>query len=150
MKYIYGILLILISLLIILYFKLSLKPNQEYTLIQCVIEKCEPSMLMEKLPILIENSIVNPQQLINTLFKFQYISQKERKQKEGVNRDAFLLIHPSEQINVILRHPNYQEVLNIKLYKHQLLIIPILWYYNIQHNKDVRTIGLESVISKFI
>jgi len=133
-----------------LYFKLSLKPNKEFTLIQCEVQKCDPSMLMEKLPVLIENSIVNPQQLINTLFRFQYISQKDHKQNEGINRNAFLLIHPSEQLNVMLKHPNYQEVLNVKLYKNQLLILPILWYYNIQKNKSVRMIGLESLISKFI
>jgi hypothetical protein len=143
------IILIVIVLSIFTYFKLSIRPNPNYTIIQCPIDKCTPLNLIEKLPVVIETEIVSPQQLINTLFRFQYIKQVKRNITEGINKDGFLLIYAKENCNVFIKHPTYTETVNIKLYKHQILIVPILWHYKII-GENTEIIGLETIISKFI
>jgi hypothetical protein len=140
---------IAIVIIAVFYIWLSVRTNSSYTIIQTSVEKLHPTMLNEKLPIVIETPIVNPDQLLQTVFKYQYIKRSFVSKLDGKNTYGYMLFYSKNDMAIVsVKHPRYFEVTKVKLYKNQILILPVLWFYNC--NDHVSISGLSTFTSMFL
>lgn len=68
---------IVILLIILIYAQYYSKYNKGYNITQTYLDKINLSLLYERNPIIIYDSIKTPKQLLKTLFKYSYISKRE-------------------------------------------------------------------------
>ena len=145
-------LLTTIILLVIFYVWCCLRPKSEYTLLQTTIENFTPSLLNEKLPILIESPIVNVSDLLTTVFKYCYIYTKKVIKTENKNKYGYLLItsKTNDISHISIKHPKYLEILNITLHKNQVLVLPPLWWYKCNTEESIDMYGLKTLTTIFL
>lgn len=115
--------LFLISLLIfaVFYFQCCLIQPPHFQIVQTSIVDFNPQLLLEKQPIYLEDPVVNPADLFNTVFRYLYVkhtlSISDRKllkqnlskyviiYNDNSNKDVVVkIIHPSNKTHIPLRH----------------------------------------------
>lgn len=131
-----SILIILIIIFVIKqYVKHYFKINPTFSIVQLPLSRLNVDILYEKSPIIINERVVYAEQLVDTVFKYLYISKKHFKNisidaiYKNSARYAILTNNKNDSI-VYLYHPNNKKkCLPIKLYKDQCIIIPSFWFY---------------------
>lgn len=165
--------IILISLIIIIYFQYYGKYNDSYIVLQAYTNNINDKLLSEQYPLLLYDRIVNPQNLIDTLFYGLYFFKKESVLFIGnpiLNESKYLLLFNNLSdsfINIV--SPKYKSCfiwrkqtgyivsllplseidipfITIKLKKNQILILPPYWIY--QTVKKIKRISLADIPSK--
>jgi hypothetical protein len=149
------LLVIAIILFCILYLSYYAKYTNEFDIIQVFLDKVSPDILYERQPIVIYDSLANPKDLLNTLFKYQYLFQREydTPTETGVAvKSKFSIIYSSqnEQVVIKLIHPKYNsdfkwyssqhqrlsttdinttniQYIDVQLKKNQVMLIPSHW-----------------------
>lgn len=167
------LLIILISLVIVIYFQYYAKYNESYEVLQAYTDNINNKLLSERYPLLLYDRVVNPQNLIDTLFYGLYIFKKESVLFIGnpiLNSSKYLLlfnnlsncfiniVSPKYRNNFIWRKQASHIVslsplseidvpfITIKLKKNQILILPPYWIY--QTAKKIKRISLADIPSK--
>ena len=164
------LLIIVLALAIILYIQAYLKPKQEYTIIQTYLDKITQDTLQDKYPIVIYDLIHEPRTLLDTLFAYQFAFSNNKTLSEPTNevikaRSKYNIIYSdndSSTINIIspkhtafikpktpLQDQSDQiQYITIKLKKHQVMILPLSWYFA---TKDpVKIITLDDLLSALL
>jgi len=166
---------IIILLIIIIYINYYNKYKQDYQLLQIHLNKIDIDLLNEKYPIVIYDKIINPHDLLKTLFKYIYVFKNIFKIKPilpTINNSKYMLLWNSDNnimINII--NPKYYKFISwkkqnsfkisnhslndkelekvqyitISLKKNQVLILPMFWIY--QTNNYINIIQLNDIIS---
>ncbi len=152
-----NLFLVMLILILIFYFQYYLKYNNAYRIIQSDINKIDANVLYERYPTIISDRIVNPNDLLKTLFKYTYVFKANSIQsgdmKPTLSINKYTIIYNNKNdidINVIL--PSYRsefkykyqnnlfkadkildgtniQYVTIKLKKQQVLILPSFWIY---------------------
>lgn len=165
-------LLIIITLLIIIYIKYYTKYNTSYKIIQTELANSTEDIIYERYPIIISDRIVNPRQLLDTLFKYKYMFQNTFIQYGSpIPRIVFdkytILFNNKTDIEINIISPLYKKDINqdinsaniefvtIKLKKLQVLILPTFWIYHTELPHHVITLNdplslVISLTSKYI
>lgn len=124
--------IILVILIVLIYIKSLFKIPQDFTLIQVDLTNIHPDHVHEKQPILVYDKIVNPIELLTTVFKYYFISIKkisEQQQKNiSVVKNTFLILHarnPNAFVNI--KHPKQNQVITINMNKYNVLMVPYKW-----------------------
>ena len=170
--FIYVLVTVLILLVLLTLVVVSFEPSKEGELLQCRLETFHPDMLFEKNPILIQDSIVDASEFLETirwlyLFSTEGNERKRRKEKERnkkVNPFAYMILiaslssssssSPSSPfLDVQIRHPRFvkQKAL-VHMTKGQILILPYGWVYAIKEKGgekelDYSTTGLHTLLT---
>lgn len=127
--------LVYVALVVIIcaYVYIILKPKNDFQIIQSTLYNLSDDMLYEKYPICINDKIINIEDLLQSLFKYQYIFANhftEQKTFHKANHSKFLVIHNdnSENCDLFVSSPNKRtdKVLFI-LPAYNVLILPYLW-----------------------
>lgn len=151
------LLFILIILIIGIYTRYYVSPSHKIEVIQSAVANLQTSHLFEKHPIIIHDRIVTPYSLIDTIFKYLYVYKNEWIIHNKLfnpyikSKSRFTIVYASSDINIQLVHPHLYNngkptnVITFKIEKHQILIIPMYWWYSIQGHAFM--IELESVYS---
>ena len=140
-----------------------MKYNQNYEILQVSLNKISINNLYEKNPIVLDEQVYDVDELLGTLFKFSYIFKTMFTVSNNVNRNPhkYLMLFADDKISIKIINPKYKkdirksledsnvQYVTIKLKPNQILILPALWYYHTD-NMDVRAIGLDDLLSKFI
>jgi len=147
---------ILLLILVILTFLLLLRhydsPTHKFDIIQLSLSRIEPSFLFEKNPIIINEPIMSPIHLTETLFKYLYVKKTQSFRSDPSTfhqsrcRYALLyprhadgsikIVHPRKSKFLIdateesMKHIQYVEV---KLKKRQVIIVPMYWWYQVEN-----------------
>ena len=126
----------------------------EITIIQLEKDKLNIETLLSKQPIVIENKINT--KFINNVFKYNII--KKYKNNKLWNRTSFkyTIIYANKNTNIFISNPkelktkipNKEDiVIDIKLKKHQSIILPFRWYYSLLNKNDVLIYGIHDYIT---
>ena len=75
------------------YVWLSVRSNSSYTILQTNVEKLHPNMLNEKLPIVVETPIVDTNQLLDSVFKYQYLKRSSLISKTTERGDGKYVVN---------------------------------------------------------
>lgn len=134
--------------------------NPKFELIQTRIHQININHLFEKSPIIIQDRIVTPYSLTDTLFKYLYVSKKEWIFRNKIfnpyqkNGSKYMIIYASSPISMQVIHPNeYNQgqpinILSLNLKKNQVFILPLFWWYSIKG--DAFVIELNSISSSIM
>lgn len=138
--------LIIILLLLILYIYCYYIFPDELSILQTNMNEFTFELLFKKQPIVIEDKNIDINYLLNNWFNYNIINNIENNNRWNHNNNKYLIIHSINDVNVLLCDPknNFMNdipdikdlIIEIKLKKGQILIIPFKWYYNIDNNND--------------
>lgn len=148
----YKILIVLTLVLVLkYYYKASYNVNKSFNIIQTPLSKMNYDLLYEKSPIIINELVFNPNELVEKMFKYLYTKKtvfnycKTGKLYTNLGRYA-LLTCKSRDIILNLYHPfTKDKFMPIKLYKDQCIIIPSLWSYSSFDCNDIHIIKLYDI-----
>ena len=99
------ILFILIVTCIFVYSNLYLKPNKDFQLIQANLNNFTEGILYEKNPFIIYDEIVNMYEILNTVFKYQYVLKQKNiidKNKIYKSKSKYALVHNNSDTDLTI------------------------------------------------
>ena len=143
------IVLVCLVLSIMLNYELTVKP--EFEIIQTSLGDFQLKMLYEKMPVIIQDRIVELGALIKHCFKYQYMgsiqSEKPAPYKVLSNIGRFAVLQGSQTRNKItLKNPMFENEAAIVLEQHQVLIIPRKWAYTVDEG-SIKQVILRDLVS---
>jgi hypothetical protein len=114
-----------------------LKPASNTTIVQPKLSEFEIKLLFEKNPIIIEERIVQPKEILDAFFKYLYTykTQLPSSSKWRQNKARYLVIHNAEYLQIA--HPSNKgnptpNYIDIRIQPNQLIILPALWLYKVK------------------
>lgn len=115
-------------------------------------------MLYRRIPIIIRDKVVKPEQLLHTLFKYQFVKSKtdilQKTEDEFVCKGKFtLVVHDNPKVQtlrLILTHPSRVRSTDIELELNQVLIIPTRWIINNMSGHAATRIRLDDIITLLV
>lgn len=130
---------------------LSVCPLADYQLLQVPIAALSLNLLYEKKPIVINEPVVDPTQLLTSVFKFQYVYASDVKRvSKGVvvqNKAKFAIVYSSDHAYTLqVMHPYHHVKIKIKCEKHQCVIIPVRYKF-MTEEIDINMIMLHDIIT---
>lgn len=144
--------LIIVIVVFILYIIGFRKYADSLTILQANASTLHPNILFEKLPVIVYDKIVNPIELIHTIFKYQFAFIKHIPSMSKPNvKSMICILHAKKNTNVLLKHPKYTTIIECKLDKHNIFIIPYGWVIpNISNNKSCDIYICDTIFSKVL
>lgn len=109
------------------------KPKNDFQIIQTNLSNISDSVLYEKYPILISDNIINIYDLLDSLFKYQYLFKTDIVLKVPFikkNNAKFLVVHNNNETDktVSLSSPNKTTTgVDIIIPSYNILIVPYSW-----------------------
>jgi hypothetical protein len=146
-----ALLAILLLLLAWVYVRGALRPcpsQPAYQILQPPLQALTPQLLYERYPIVVQEPLVDPMQLLGTLFKYQYLWSRRRSCASSASafqtvRGKFCLIfNPQASHTLSIVHPHHRaerRYTDILMSQHQCAILPYGWQYasNSTHTQAV-------------
>lgn len=133
------------------YYKSFYDVNKSFNIIQTPLTKLNYNLLFEKSPIIINEPIYDPYDMIEKVFKYLYITQSIKSKcinnNKYVNNGKYALITCKvKDIILNIYHPLFpKEFMPIKLYKDQCIILPNSWFYQATDCEDILIIQLYDI-----
>jgi hypothetical protein len=169
--------LIVVILIVSMYTQYYYKANYDYNILQTYLDNASGNMLYEKYPIVIYDKLVNPKQLLTTLFKYAYATQKSVLIQETnpvmMTSKYTIIYNMISPVVINVLSPKYKntvkysskgdfkvsqaalqelpsdaQYITIKLQKQQVLILPTWW--TIQCDSILEAIVIDDVFSKVL
>lgn len=148
----YKVLIVLILILILkYYYKASYDVNKSFNIIQTPLSKMNYNLLYEKSPIIINELVYNPNELVEKMFKYLYTRKHVfnycKIDKLYTNLAKYAIIScKTQDIIINLYHPfSKDRFMPVKLYKDQCMIVPSLWSYSSSECQDIYIIKLYDI-----
>lgn len=129
--------LFLIFICTISYIHLILKQKKDFQILQTYLINCNPDLLLEKYPIIIQDQIHDIQDLFDSIFKYQYITKSftiSKKKQLIINKNKFCVIYNTNKTEVCLTLFSNDTPIEIKLLPFTVCILPFWWSYMLDTN----------------
>jgi hypothetical protein len=132
----------IVILTTLVYTRYYMTPTDHPELLQTPLSLCSPELLAEKNPILITDRLVKHEDILSTVFKYQYVYASKREtiggrdrakdangMIKGVNTRArfTILFSDTEDAFVDISHPTIGGVTRVVLRSHETLVLPPMW-----------------------
>jgi hypothetical protein len=145
-------LIFLVGLIIIFYLQYYNQISDKLELIQTDISDIHINMLFERIPIIINEPMVNPDDLTRTIFKWLYVYKKFTAHQDAtkVCKARYTVLYSEQAEHVVhLRNPKYEESVSIQLAARQCVIIPYKWLITSSKEVRVQIIELHDILTIF-
>jgi len=143
---------VLVALLCIVYIQLSQRVSDKFTILQTSTDTILPEHIIEKLPILVHERIVDPIQLVKTVFKYQFVSIQKCAPpvKQHTINCAYYVVHAKEKSHndVFIKHPKMSNIVNCQMDQHSVLLVPNKWVVQFGNPKHFDVFECHSVLTK--
>lgn len=122
-----------VLVLICAYVYVVLKPKNDFQIIQTSLSNITDDMLYEKYPICINDRVINVCDLLQSLFKYQYVFKNQYGMTQlfqKTNYAKFLVIHNDheDQCELEISSPNRStEGVHMIIPAYNVLILPYMW-----------------------
>lgn len=138
------------------------RPNHGFQVLQASITAFKPTHLFEKSPMIINEQMVDPHVLKQTLFKWLFVKSVTTDVVDSdrfiCNKSRYRVLYPTTGSSVLwLVHPKHRKVANketravaFQLKKHQCIIIPMHWWFKVHKSGGFHAIVLYDILSLFI
>lgn len=129
--------------------------NPKYEILQTDLQNINVNLLLERLPIVINESIVEPNDLTGTVFSYLYVLKQHtktvpRKHYQVTARYAVLFgTHDKNKVEIV--HPAFKDTpVDITLNQNQVLILPHKWTYWTEFDAvSIKLFDLTSLLTIF-
>jgi hypothetical protein len=155
MKGTHKLVLIMIILIAFIYLRYYVGVVNTIKILQAPVSELTPSLLMQRFPIVIEDRIVNPLSLLQTVFKWQYLYKRvttmESSSEAYRRNDAryLLLFSNREGASIEIANPKkrasgVEELPFVELLLHENMcaVIPFGWLYRIRDAQGLGSFAL--------
>ena len=134
------------------------------TINQTTIDKFNFNLLYQKSPIVITDSIINLNDILNIWFKYNFIYNGDSSNIWQQSKSKYVIIHNNNNVktDVHICNPNVKisnkmptsdsKIITIHLSENQFMILPFKWYYYLENNvtvlniHDMYTIALSQIV----
>lgn len=141
-----------IVVIICSYAYLSLRPRNDFQIIQSQLSKLSDSILFEKYPILVTDKLVNKEDLCDSLFKYQYFFKKVymlEMNKTKRNFSKYMVLHNTNDSDANIQICNTKGiVVDIIIPSFNVLIMPYMWSV-VNGDKDIQCMQLNDFVHFF-
>lgn len=158
-KILLALLAILIIIMYVYYYK---NYKKDVVILQTYLDKADINLLYEKYPVVIYDQIIDPRQLLDTLFRYSYIFQTDELVKPNttmISKSKFTVVwYSGEDLDdLILKvvgpgkdssDSSDSSDVSIKLKKKQVVILPAYWGF--QCSVPINCIRLDDLLSALI
>lgn len=154
-------------LLLVIYLRFYMQVANTVKIVQLSLSELNPGVLMQKNPIIIEERIVNPLSLLQTVFKYMYVYKHVKAIEEGdpsvfrQNRARFMIIaSKADDCSVQILNPKFASggvssdggeseppYVDIRLHANMCMVLPHKWWYRLPEPNYISTIALEDTVS---
>lgn len=139
--------LIILSIAIIIcsYIYILLKPKTDFQILQSSLYNISDNILYEKYPIFINDNIIDANDLLSTLFKYQYIFTKSFTLTQAhsmINYSKYLIIHNIDNKECTVKvsnPPRYTNNISVIVHPFNVLVIPYKWKIETDECHSVQT-----------
>lgn len=132
--------LLSVAIIICAYIYIYLKPKEDFQILQSNLNNITDNVLYEKYPIIINDAVINAEDLLSTLFKYQYVFNKHVVLDENVdliNYTKFLVVHNKNSAVCyfdVSNPPMYSTKITLMLPPFNVMVLPYRWkLYNTNH-----------------
>ena len=156
--------IVLFILVLIIYVRYYTKVPSDITFLQPSLTTLHVSHLLEKNPIIIKEALVDPLDLLKSVFRFMYLYHRVTDTSRFVNavphqnKARYLIIYAVQDCIVDVFHPKHSASLrkhitdhtafiSIKLQKSQCMILPMSWWYYTSTPINIKGIELYTLSS---
>ena len=146
---------ILICVVLFIYIQHAFEVHPSFEMIQTDLSEFNGDMLFAKCPIILNDKIVEPMSLCDTIFKYMYVNKSKQEfaassseaRELRVNRCLFVVLYGDQTSDFIvtIQHPVKATSIDCKLAYHQCLILPIRWRFS--SNVPLKAISLDSSLT---
>lgn len=168
-----ALLVLVILLVCMLYMSYYSKYSKEYNITQVFLDKFSPNILYERNPVVVYDSLADPQDLLKTVFKYQYMFMKNTitpSNKAVAVKSKYSIVYSSQDMPVTVKLINpihakdfkwYNDkqqrlsntdiettnifYIDVQLKKHQVMILPPHWI--IHSMMSLHTIDIDDIAS---
>ena len=152
-KLLLALLAILVIIMYVYYYK---NYKKDVVILQTYLDQADINLLYEKYPVVIYDQIIDPRQLLKTLFQYSYMFQTDEvidPDTTIVSKSKFTLVWYSGKVqeDLILKvicpgsPENSQADISIKLKKQQVVILPAYWRF--KSDMPLNCIRLDDLLS---
>lgn len=127
------------------------KPASNTTIVQSKLSEFDIKLLFEKDPIVMEEQIVQPKQLLDAYFKYLYSYKTHPRpdNKWHQNKARYLIIHNAQFVHIA--HPSNKgdptpNYVDIRVQPNQVIILPSLWLYKVKGGTLTALYDIPSII----
>jgi hypothetical protein len=118
------LLIVLISLIILLYCQYYCSYKPDFKITQTYLDKIDMNMLQERYPIVLYDKVIEPRQLLKTLFAYTYALSNEQpimfNGKIMINLSKYVIIYNQlTDIDIDIIHPRYRNTLKFEQHASQ-------------------------------
>lgn len=142
----------LIALVVFVYIRYYTIPSAKPEILQMPVASLDAKSLFEKLPIVLEDGIVDPIDFIHKAFKYIYVYKSitngllDSTVYQATARYTIVMSFNNDNI-VTLKHPTQDTGINIQLRDHKCIIIPYRWKYACTKGEGTRRYELHDLIT---
>ena len=148
------LLALLATLIIIMYVYYYKNYKKDVVILQTYLDQADINLLYEKYPVVIYDQIIDPRELLKTLFQYSYMFQTDEvidPDTTIVSKSKFTLVWYSGKVqeDLILQVmcPGSQDI-SIKLKKQQVVILPAYWGF--KSDIPINCIRLDDLLSVLV
>lgn len=144
-------------LVVVIYMRYYMLPSSKSELLQMPLASLDAKCLFEKLPIVIDDGIVDPLDFIHKVFKYLYVYKTitngltdiDYKGSNAIRSSArfTLLISSHDENIVVLKHPTQGTGISVQLRKHKCIIVPYKWQYSCSRNISTQRYELHDLLT---
>ena len=141
--------LFVIVILFVLYTKQYLKKKSDFQVIQLEMSQITDETLMDKYPIYIEDRVITVNDVISTIFKYSYITRRDRTitgHVPRVNLSKYCVIHNSFDTEITVAIKNTTETVDFIIEPDRILVVPYKWEYTL--DRTIAVVELFDVIHR--
>lgn len=143
----------LIAAIVFIVSRYYLTPATNVTIIQSRVSEFDIKVLFDKDPIILEEKVVNPEEIIqayfNYLYSFRFQLPPLPYPKWCYSKARYLVIHNAESLQIA--HPSNKgnpapNFVDIRLTPNQLVILPSMWLYKVKGGSLTALYDIPSVL----
>ena len=128
-----------------------LTPAATVTIIQSKVSEFDIRILFDKDPIILEEKVVNPGEILQAYFNYLYTIKYRvvPTNKWSQNKARYLVIHNAETLQIA--HPSNKgnpvpNFVDIRVQPNQLVILPSLWLYKVKGGTLTALYDIPSIV----
>ena len=134
------------------YFKSYITPSKSLEIKQIDdIDKVSRDLVIDKHPVVINVRVATDLfSFVKRCFGGYFLTKIESSRSSECNKYASTFIKAKDEVvDILIRHPGFaNDVINMKLYRDTMLIIPLKWKWTIQNKNDrVEIVGTHNICS---
>ena len=145
---------ICLVIIVIAYSYLYLRPKRDFQILQANLSNIRDDLLYEKYPIILNDPIVNLEDILSSVFKYQYVFKRDmviEKDSEIRNTYKYMILQnvDTEACSLDVMSPTKTLSTSVIVPSFNVVIIPYMWFV-MNNDQPLKCILLNDLIHSLV